>query len=256
MAASSFYPGEDDKLLQRRLLDLCAGARSAGAPRFSVFLNERGQSLAEAVLSREQGIEFLLWGGYEGAVRKMAGIFPDYLEPDPASFPISVIAARHGRGEKLSHRDVLGSLTALGLAREAVGDILPEDGLCRFLTLSTVAKAALDDLSRIGRIGISCRRDDGTPLIAAQEYEELRGTVSSARLDSLVRMVTNLSRERAAELIRAGLVTHNYAEAGQISAGFSPGDTVSVRGYGKYVVDAVDPPTRKGRLPVRCRKYK
>ncbi len=87
-----------------------------------------------------------------------------------------------------------------------------------------------------------------------QEYEELRGTVSSARLDSLERMLTNLSRERAAELTRAGLVDPQLRRGRTDQRGlFARRQRLRAR-YGKYVVDAVDR-LRARALDGRCRKF-
>jgi len=245
---------KSDPLL-RRLEDLCGSAGAASA-RFTAFLDERQQALAEAALSRSTNINFLLFGGFEGAVRRVAGIFPEYMQPKAESFPIQALAARHGKGERLEHRAVLGSLIALGIARESIGDILPDNGVCRLVVLKTVAEAIKDELRRIGRTGVRCEQEDFTALASVQEFDELRGTLSSPRLDSLVRLLTNLSRERAAVLIRSGLVHKNYLCTEDADEGFSPGDIITVRGHGKYIVDEIGFPTRKSRLPITCRKYR
>ena len=249
-------PNDDDTLFVRRLLDLCGSVKKRAVPRYTAFLNEREQAIATETLAREHGVEFAFFGGYEGAVRKMAAIYPDYLDSAGLEYPLIALTVQHAKGEKLSHRDVLGSLMGLGLSRSGVGDILPDDGECRFLALSTVAEMLMDELRQIGRIGVGCSATNPEELAAEQEYEEIYGTVSSARLDSMVKLFTNLSREKAAGLVRAGMVQKNYASAEQPSAGVSARDIVTVRGYGKYIVDVIGEPTRKGRLPVNLRKYK
>jgi RNA-binding protein YlmH len=35
-----------------------------------------------------------------------------------------------------------------------------------------------------------------------------------------------------------------------------PGDIITIRRYGKYIVDELGNPTKKGRLPLLFRKYK
>ena len=246
---------QKDDPLQRRINDLCESA-SGGSVRFTSFLDERQQALAEAAVSRHNDVKILLFGGFEGAVRRVAGIFPEYTRPLADSFPIEAVAVRCGKGERLEHRAVLGSLIALGIARESIGDILPEDGICRLVVLKTVVQTLKDELRRIGRTGVRCEPEDFTRFTPVVEFEGLRGTVSSPRIDSLVRLLTNLSRERSAQLIRGGLVHKNYILMQDTDEPFSPGDIITVRGYGKYIVDEIGSKTRKSRLPVICRKYK
>ena len=245
---------KDDPLL-RRINDLCSDAGN-GSVRFTAFLDERQQLLAETMLSRRADVNFILFGGFDGAARRVIGIFPEYDSPREDEFPIEAIAARHGRGERLEHRAVLGSLIALGIARESIGDILPEDGICRFVVLKPVAGVVRDELCRIGRTGVRCNTEDFATLAPTLEFENLRGTVSSPRIDSLVRLLTNLSRERSAELVRGGLVQKSYVQINSPDEQFAPGDIITIRGYGKYIVDEIGSPTRKSRLPVICRKYK
>ncbi|MCL2068326.1 MAG: YlmH/Sll1252 family protein [Oscillospiraceae bacterium] len=253
---TAVYSSKDaDKPLLRRLKDLCKGA-VGGTPRFTAFLDEREQVIAQAFLDTARDINFLLYGGFDGAARRMAGIFPGYIEPSTGKFPITALAARHGKDELLEHRSVLGTLIALGVARESVGDILPEEGVCRFVAAAPVARVLVDELRRVGRVGVRCEPEALDALASNQEFSDIRGTVSSPRLDSLIRVLTNQSRERAAGLIRAGLVRRNHLVCDKPDTGFAPGDIISVRGHGKYIVDTIGELTRKGRFPVLCRKFK
>ena len=249
-------PNGDDVLFVRRLRDLCSAARKRSVPRYTPFLNEREQALAVEVLSREKDITYTFYGGYNGAVRQMAAIYSAYCNLAEYHYPMNALMVQHVKGEKLSHRDVLGSLIGLGVSRSSVGDIMLGAGECYFLVLSTVADMLKNELRRIGRVGVRCENASFEELVLEQEFEEIRGTVSSARLDSMVKLFTNLAREKASGLVKAGVVQKNYTIAEQPSAGVAIGDVLTIRGYGKYIVDAVGVPTRKGRLPITARKYK
>lgn len=79
--------------------------------------------------ARESGI---FWGGYDGAERKRLLFLPEWMaEPDGTE--IAAVRAACRSGGDLTHRDFLGSLMALGLTREKIGDILVEKGGCQVL---------------------------------------------------------------------------------------------------------------------------
>lgn len=245
----------EEKLLLARLEDILRIAAEGGRPRFSSFLNER-QALIASELARQHYIDsILLYGGFEGAQRRVFGAFPAYEEPADDLFPITAVTIRLPKGAAPSHRDVLGSLMSLRITRESIGDILISDRRCDVFALDTVASLIVEELTKIGGYGVKCETGAAVDYASTASYKEIRGTVSSLRVDSVVSLLTNLAREKSAGLIRAEQVQCNYQTASSVSAPIAPGDIITVRGYGKYIVDEIGNPTKKGRLPLRCRKY-
>ena len=88
-----------------------------------------------------------------------------------------------------------------------------------------------------------------------REFQELSGVVASARLDCLVGLLCRTSREKAAGLITAGAVQRNHRETYSQGERVEEGDVLSIRKYGKFIIDQLGPLTAKGRLSVKCRKY-
>ena len=78
--------------------ELCERRNS---PVFTDFLTEAEQAAAAAVM-RRVGANYLLYGGYEDAERRMLGVFPPYDEPDGSLFPIDSITAVCRASEKLA----------------------------------------------------------------------------------------------------------------------------------------------------------
>jgi len=112
------------------------------------------------------------------------------------------------------------------------------------------------ELVKIGRDGVKCRRAEIAPSYEAERaYEDMTVHVSSMRLDGIVNQLTGEGRAASAELILRGLVDQNYFTSENVSAEVKPGDIISVRGYGKFVIGEADGTTRSGRLRVHCRKY-
>ena len=79
----------DDKLLIARTLDLFDLCEKYSSQRFSPFLDGGELAVIEDNVSFPYGYNVMLWGGYEGAERKIIGVFPDWSEPDTALFPIT-----------------------------------------------------------------------------------------------------------------------------------------------------------------------
>lgn len=56
------------------------------------------------------------------------------------------------------------------------------------------------------------------------------------------------SREAAARLIESGQVEKNHRPCLSVSETVREGDVLSIRGKGRFLVDRIGPPTKKGRL--------
>lgn len=244
----------DDEALASRFRDAVRLSQN-GQARFLGFLDEREATAAESFAKRNGLSNVLLWGGYPGAERVMFGAFPEFLEPDGAAFPIAAVTARYRTCDRLSHRDFLGALLHAGLSRAALGDILAEEGRCVFFCRAELADFLLSQVEKIGGVGVRLTQGFEEPLPAAHRFEEWSAVVASARLDCTVAAAAGTSREKAAELIRSGLVQQNHAAVLSPDAAVREGDKLSVRGKGRFVLDRLGPVTKKGRLSIRGRKY-
>lgn len=163
----------------------------------------------------------------------------------------------------LSHRDYLGALVGLGIDRSALGDILVDDGGAYIFCMNSVAELIKNELSGVGRDTVKViEAGDSKAAIGAfrRDFEAVSGTVASARLDAVVSELARTSRENAKELIRRGLVEHNYFTAADCDADVSAGDVISVKRdgkirFGKYIIDSSGLLTQKGRIRLSARKY-
>lgn len=197
-----------------------------------------------------------LWfGGYEGAQRRVLGVFPDYMEPAASAFPIQAFCAQIPKGYSLTHRDFLGAILALGIKREVVGDILIEGSQAWFFVLEQAAALIAQELCRVGRVGIRLEKADGREAAAHQRFEERDASVASMRLDAVVSALCACSRGQAAALVQAGLVSVRGLVRENCSAAIESGDTLSVRGKGKFIVESSGATTKKGRTRIHIKRY-
>ena len=198
-----------------------------------------------------------LFGGLEDAERCIAFFLPDYLAADDFD-PSTYITAFHLRCRfgVFGHRDVLGSLLGLGLARWSIGDIYTKDEDAWFFCLPSVAKAIKAELTKIGRNGVQLTE---IPLQSVpqpeRQREEIRFTVSSCRLDAIIAGTWNLSRANAASFIESGLVSLNYSVCERTCALVEAGDVFSLRGYGKAALRELGGKSRKDRIHLLVERY-
>ncbi|MBC8558536.1 RNA-binding protein [Fumia xinanensis] len=219
------------------------------AMKFSSFLNEQQQAMAEPIV-RKSGAQYRFYGGFPGAQRQMLGVFPDHMEPLDDYFPLKAFTFRYPDNYHLSHRDFLGTLMAQQIKRETIGDIVITSGKAFLFAEERVQKLVATQIDKVGGVGVTVEQGVDGPVTAVQKFRELKGTLASLRLDASVSLVTGLSREKAAKLITSGMVTLNYLDKSQGASLLKEGDILTVRGYGKFRLTTVGHETRKGRISV------
>ena len=79
--------------------------------------------------------------------------------------------------------------------------------------------------------------------------------VSSLRADCVVAACAGWSREKTKAAVAAGLVTVNHAVCCSLSDALHAGDTIAIRGKGKFCLEAADRFTKKGRIGIEIKKF-
>ncbi len=256
MGFTSKESGEDG-LLRARLEDAVTLSEVRSCPRFVGFMDERQRAVAEGYLKhlkKQNSVIVRFYGGYEEAERTICGVFPSFIEPADALFPLTALAIRYRTGVGLTHRDFLGALLSCGVQRKKIGDILCGDGLTVVFADEEIAPFLCEQLTVVKAEGVQMTSGYVGELPATRQYHAIRDTVASPRLDAVVKACIGSSREEAARCIAAGLVSLNHLPCLTVSTAVKAGDCLSIRGRGRYLVDSIGPPSRKGRLLLSARK--
>ena len=236
--------------------DLCGFVRRRGIPRFTDFLDEYAQSVAQGVLRRQaQGCRWMWYGGYEEAGRRLLGIFPEGQEPSAEAFPLTALRTPIPKGSTLTHRDFLGAALALGIKREVVGDILITGEFAVLFALPQVGELICRELRQAGRAGICFTETDAQDIHYVQRFEQSEKSVASLRLEGVVAALLDCARSEAAEKILQGLVSVNGFTEEKCTRQLSGGERISVRGRGKFIVLADGRVTRKGRQLIQIKRF-
>lgn len=244
----------EDRALAARLNDLADSALCRGKVCCSSFLTEHEQAVARQ-LRFSSDLQIRLEGGHPDAERRVFLACPRQISQQEIDYPFIALSILLPKGYSVSHRDVLGSLMALGVKRETLGDLLIGEGIVVIFALRPAAALILGELDRIGRVGVRCREGAPPQLPAAYRLERRRAVVSSLRLDCVVSAAANASRSESARLIEQGLVSCNGQACCAVAREVAPGDKISIRGVGKFRIAEVGAPTKKGRLPLAYDQY-
>ncbi|MGN0460526.1 MAG: YlmH/Sll1252 family protein [Ruminococcus sp.] len=241
---------DDNDILISRISDLYYLACERNKPTFTQFLNEQEISVCIEGLKSFGITDYSFYGGYDNSQRKILGFFA--RDDD---FPLSIIEFKYRKQDALNHRQFMGTILSTGLKRSVVGDIICLEGVTYVFILSSQADYVMSQVDRVARVGVKSKiinlsDFDYTPRFSYKEY-----SVSSLRLDNIVAVITGLSREKTRNLILGGNVFVNYLQQDNISGKINTQDVLSIRKYGKFILEDLCGQTKKGRYKIIIKQY-
>lgn len=227
-------------------------------PCFTDFSNPFQIGELISLLGYNNEFKSLVFGGFEGCERVMAGFFPEYMEAEDKLFPIRAIKISYNEkfSSGLSHRDFLGSVLGLGLTRDKIGDILIEEGYAILIVKSDIADYIISNLERVSHTRVKNEEISLESLNGREDKgEEKDIIVSSLRLDAVLGGAFNLSRGKVSELISGGRAFVNWKEELSSSKNVKEGDIITLRGTGRLKILELKGKTKKDRFVLNIHKY-
>lgn len=231
--------------------DLHRRAENSGRTVFSDFL---GLSELSVLKSMRLSPNPLFWGGFENAERVIAA----FGECENEDFPICLISVKPVNkkfADELSHRDFLGSIMALGIKRDVIGDIIVSENCGYVFCIENIASYITENLKEVKHTTVTAQICAELPTLAVPEPETAEFIVTSLRLDVLTAAVFGLSRKSASELFQKEKVFVN-GSLKNASYTVSNGDSITVRGFGKFVFVGEKRRTKKDRAVVEIKFYR
>lgn len=259
----------EDKILIARYEDKANQCSENSMITCTPFLDMRERSVIASHLVSKSEAKTVFYGVFEDAERTAAVMLPYYVEADdfeslcsyfrenPDDNPLAVIEVEKDRfSPPLSHRDYLGALMSLGIRREITGDIVVNENGCRIAVLSHMAQYVADNLCKAGRGTLKTKIISPCDCILAEKptAAEDSFTVSSLRLDSVVKNAFRVSRSDAVSAIESGLVFVNDSECLKADKKISEGDKIVFRRKGRIIVSGCSSVSKKGRIIVNIHK--
>ncbi|QNU68472.1 RNA-binding protein [Ruminiclostridium herbifermentans] len=247
----------EDKVLVSRLLDKVEQCRYSSFV-YSDFLSPYEAAIAKRILDKVSDVFYTFTGGYEGAERVIAVISTDIIDQDIvlSNSPLSFLRITPSMEKPLSHRDYLGSLMGLGIKREKIGDILVCQSHADVFLIDKIAEYILYNLDKIGNVKVSCELLNLYEYTPPQKKEKvINTTVASLRADSIAASGFGVSRTKVLEYFKAQRVNVNWEVVQNPSKQLSEGDTISIRGKGRIVLEKVVGTTKKDRISIVIKKF-
>ena len=247
----------EDRLLLAKLWDKINAGIRKNIPANTCFLSPRELEMARFLFGEPEGL--YAFGGYADAERKMLVYLPEYLEENAlyeADSPCVCLRAEFYQGDTLSHRDFLGALMGAGIGRETVGDICVGKSSCDFFVTAEIAPFLLQNFFSAGRSKLHLQQ---IPLTEAEipqpEVKEIRDTLASLRLDSVISSGFRIGRGLAAQYVTTGKAAIDGLPCEKPDKTVSEGMKISVRGLGKIQLHAVNGKTKKDKISVVIHRY-
>ena len=247
----------EDRVLLAKLWDKIQAGMRRNIPANTCFLTPREQEMARFLFGEVPGLH--TFGGYGDAERKMLVYLPDYLEEDALmedDSPLVCLRATFYEGDTPSHRDFLGALMGAGIARETVGDICVGKGTCDFFVTAEIAPYIEQNFLSAGRTKLRLSRialQDAS--IPDPEVKEIKDTLASLRLDSVISSGFRIGRSLAAQHVSAGKAAIDGLPCEKPDKAVSEGCKISVRGLGKIKLVSINGKTKKDRISVTIHRY-
>lgn len=247
----------DDRILLARAADQMDVAGQRNIPAHTQFLSPHERALVEKLIAANGYPRAAFLGGYEEAERRVCVFLPDWMEEaNPEDVGLCALRVTWKDGRALTHRDFLGALMGMGIARQKVGDILVGEGRCDMLLLEEIKQFLLQSMGTAGR---SKLRLAEIPLEQVRpperELKTIHDTVATLRLDAVASAGFSTSRSKMADYISSGKVNLNWQECTKPAAPVEEGDTISCRGLGKCKLTEVNGTSRKGRVMIVLERY-
>lgn len=264
---------KEELLLRKRLVELSNRAFQRDIVTFSDFLNLNELHILHTTPKDMLRTRYVAFGGYDLSERQMIAFLPDalyYVRPDESGpvqrnilpvgyeYPIQAVVIKPLNpkfAEDLSHRDYLGSVMNLGVERSKFGDIIVTDTEAIIFLCEEIADYVISNLTRIRHTTVQCMKKESKDISYTPSFVELKGTVPSVRLDTIMSVTFPASRSKLTAYITAGKVFVNGKLITSNGYRLEDGDLISVRGLGRISYEGILSETKKGRYYISVRKY-
>lgn len=214
------------------------------------FLDPREQQITEMLIgTANDELKLYKNGGGDYTERKRMIIAPFYEEITEESYQLTLLQASYqDKFIKLEHRDVMGAFLSSGIKRKKLGDIFADNGIIQIVLASEIAAYVKTNLTSVKKANVKLEE---LPLSAKIEMDtswvEADKTVSSLRLDAVLKEIYNISRKDATDYISKQFVkvNHKVIEDGKFM--LQEGDLVSARKKGRSKLVKINGRTRKDK---------
>lgn len=249
---------QEEAFLAKRLMELANQSYQRNSYTFSDFLSSAELSVFFQIEKQLGNIPYTIFGQDEGYERQMIRFGNEATLGYEQSFPICCIEIKPGMlkfAENLTHRDYLGALMHLGIERSHLGDISIREKSAFVFCKESLGLYITENLDKVKHTSVVCRICDTIPDYVEPGRKTEYLITGSLRVDGILAKLYHLSRSQSLTLFKEKKVFINGRSIEQGSYVLKIGDTVTARGYGKFVFQEVERETKKGKLQICVTRF-
>jgi RNA-binding protein YlmH len=207
------------------------------------FLNPHELALLKAVLGNE--VPLISSGGFANSEKQRAIINPQ----GSIDFRLALLQFDYNqRFNQLTHSQILGVLTHLGVELDTFGDIVTDGNGCwQVIVQKELAAFFCQQIQRVGRASVKVQLVSWQDLVdQSDDHLEASAVANSLRLDAVLAKIGKQSRKEVQTAITAGEVQVDFMLPQRLETAVEPGQIISWRHFGRIKLLSAQP-TRKGR---------
>ena len=158
--------------------------------------------------------------------------------------------------EKLTHREILGSLFGLNIDDSTFGDIIITNNYYYIIILDSIYHLIMNEYHMVASHYIKLKEVSLDILNDYhRSYETIELITSSMRIDNIISKLIGISRDSIKEKFYNEEIIINYEPCHKINYLLKENDIFSIRKYGKYRYIGIIKNTKKGNFIIKINKY-
>ncbi|MGL5150789.1 MAG: RNA-binding protein [Clostridium sp.] len=191
-------------------------------------------------------------GGFHNCDRRIISFNNIYEIP----YPIKVVKIDAStKFKNLSHKDYLGAIMSLGVDRNKFGDLILKNQYVYVAVQEEICDYLIANLTQISTIPCKVTEVLNCEDIPKPQFDEVTILVASLRVDNIITKIINQSRTKAQVLIDQGKVLIDYTKVIDKSKEIQSGQTITIRGFGKFILGDVIGNSKSGKIRIIIKKY-
>lgn len=224
------------------------------APVTTHFLNPREVAIVKMIIGSDEEVNYDFFGGYPHAENQRCVIAPNYYDIQRSDFEIVAFDIHYAsKFNTIEHRQILGTLLGQGIERNRLGDLIQANEQWQFFVDEKIADFLEFEIDKMGGSKVKLVRINQESQIIQphSDWKAQEVVLSSLRFDAFVAEGFRIPRNKAKMLIEGGAAKLNWRQLQDAKRPLSPGDIVSIRGYGRLKYDTLLRETKNKKLRVQ-----
>ena len=203
-----------------------------------------------------------IFGGYDNAERVRVIIGEDDNNISNSDFEIAILKLEYPKKfVKINHRNVLGTIMSLGIMRNTIGDIIITDddnALIYVLVIKEMVEYLKQNLTSINNYPVKIKEVEFDELKSVKLKDALEKTyiISSMRIDVILSNIIGVSRNEINSFFDEKRVLVNHQICMNRHYEYKTGDLISVRKFGRIIIDDNIKTTKKNNLVISAKIWR